>query len=370
MRRTLTAALVLVMLTATTIARADGPALGAPQPPAPKVGAASWILYDATYGVELASLKPDARRPMASTTKIMTALVVREHTKLDDWVTVSKRAAAIGEAEIGLEQGERWTIRQLLSAIAVRSANDAAIAVAEHIGGSVEGFANFMNDKAADMGLNNTHFVNPHGLDSPKHYSSARDLLKMGLAVLDDPYLARAFATRSVTLPPNGKGQARVATATNHLLTDYEGAIGIKTGFTFKAALVLVAAAERDGRRLVAVVMGSRGTGGHFKDATKLLNYGFNDFSVIPLIVEGEIYATTRVPEGTGDLRATATVETLAHLAGAGLLDLEVKEGQPTVQIGDRSQVGLTGPDPPPLPSVEDALTWVDRYWNWLVGRT
>lgn len=367
-RRLLVPVIVCAVFLVAQPVRADGPVLGVPQPAPPKVGAASWILYDATYGVELGSLKPDTRRAMASTTKIMSMLVARDHGDLDDWVTVSRRAASIGEAEIGLEIGERWTLRQLLSAMAVRSANDAAVAVAEHIGGSVEGFAAMMNAKAQEMGLENTHFVNPHGLDAPKHYSSARDLLIMGLAALDDPFLARAFATRSVTLPDDAKGHHRVATATNHLLDEYDGSIGLKTGYTFKAALVLVAAAERDGRRLLAVVMGSRGSGGHFRDAAKLLDYGFNDFSVVPLIIEGGVYANTRVPEGVGNLKATATVETLAHLAGAGLLGLDFAAGEPAVTVEGGSMVGLDGPDPPPLPGVEDALTWVDRYWNWLVG--
>src|SRR5690606_15808693 len=131
--------------------------------------------------------EPDVRRPMASTTKIMTALLALKYGSLDDFIEVSQRAADVGEAEVGLVSGEKLQMRHLVKALVVRSANDASMAVAEHIGGSVEGFVDMMNAEAEAMGLENTQFANPHGLDREGHYSSPRDLLEMGLAAMSYP---------------------------------------------------------------------------------------------------------------------------------------------------------------------------------------
>ena len=138
-----------------------------------------------------------------------------------------------------------------------------------------------MNAKAAELGLVNTSFVNPHGLDHPDHYSSARDLLTVTLAAMDDPDFARLVEARSANLPANPDGEPRVAINRNELLATYPGAIGVKTGFTNQALLTLVAASEREGRRLYAVVLGSDD---HFGDATALLDYGFAEFGVMTLV--------------------------------------------------------------------------------------
>ncbi len=149
---------------------------------------------------------PTAARPIASTTKMMTALVAAEFSTFDELVTVSASAAEAGEAEIGLVAGEIIPMGDLVSAILVRSANDAAEAIAEHVGGSVEGFADLMNQKAAEMGLTNSHFVNPHGLDTPEHYSSAADLLQIARAVLANPQLAAMVKSTSIDFPPAPDG--------------------------------------------------------------------------------------------------------------------------------------------------------------------
>ena len=153
------------------------PLEGLPIPQPPSVTAQSWILYDETFDQVLGELDPDDQRPMASTTKMMTAIVVLENTALTDRVTISTNAAEAGESEIGLYAGESMTVDDLLYALLLQSANDGAVALAEHVGGSVASFVRMMNDKAADLGLENTRFANPHGLDAPGHYSSARDLL-------------------------------------------------------------------------------------------------------------------------------------------------------------------------------------------------
>lgn len=254
----------------------------------PELTARTWILYDAESGVVLASKDAETERAMASVTKIMTALVAIENADLDEPVRVSSRAAGIGEAEIGLFADEVWTVRELLAAIMVRSANDAAIALAEHVGGSVKGFAAMMNEKAAELGLEHSRFVNPHGLDAEGHYSSAADLVVMAEAALDHPYLAQLARTQLVTFRPTPEGANRKAQSTNKLLGEYPGVIGLKTGFTSRAALVLVGATEVDGRRLISVVMGSHA---HFDDTRELVDYGvrtmtLRDRFLAPLVRE------------------------------------------------------------------------------------
>ena len=239
-------------------------------PPPPEVTAQAWIVYDLDADLVVASHRADEERPMASVTKIMTALVVVDRADLDALVRISQTAAAVGEAEIGLVAGERWSVRDLLAAVVVRSGNDAAVALAEHVGGSVEGFADLMNEKAAALGLEHSHFLNPHGLDEDGHYTSAADLVTMASAALEDPYLARLARTQLVTFRPDPSGVARRARNTNHLLGAYPGVIGMKTGFTSLAGKVLVSVFERGERRLIGVVMGSED---HFADSRALLEW-------------------------------------------------------------------------------------------------
>ncbi len=186
----------------------------------------------------------------------------------------------------------------------VRSANDAAMALAEHVGGSVEDFAEMMNARAESLGLENTHFVNPHGLDHPDHYTTAADLRIMAEAAMRHPYLARMMRTLTVEFKANPKGVPRVANATNKLLGVYPGVIGVKTGFTSKAGRVLVSAHTHMGRTLIAVVMGSAN---HFADSRELLDYGSQVISVrdhflAPLLsLEGGGTAPDGPPSGLTD---------------------------------------------------------------------
>lgn len=296
--RALVALLAAVLITSISIPAAAAP-LVIPAPPrpgglvvpdGPTVSAASWVLYDADAELILGSDHPDQERAMASTTKIMTALVALKYGNPDDLVTVSTRAADVGESEIGLVAGEEFPLRLLVTALVVRSANDAAMAVAEHVGGSVEGFVEMMNEEAAELGLRHTHFENPHGLDDPGHYSSAEDLVTMALAALQYPEFREMTTTERARFPEAPDGTKRVIESTNKLLDDYQGAFGVKTGYTGQALLVLVAAAERDGRTLLAVVMGSEGAGGHFVDATRLLDWGFAHFRGVGLVAAGQPY--------------------------------------------------------------------------------
>lgn len=235
-----------------------------------EVPAAAWVVYDETTDVELAAAAASERRPMASTTKLMTALVILEEAELLDPVRVTAGAAATGQKEIGLVAGETWTVDLLLGAMLIHSANDAAVALADHVGRRQ--FVAMMNDKAAELGLVDTRYANAHGLDARNHYSTARDLLVLGRAALAEPRIAQLARLETARLPSFGGGTPRVADATNLLLGSYPGAAGLKTGRTRGAGEVLVAVAERGSRTVWAVVMGSSDA---HRDAAQLLEAGF-----------------------------------------------------------------------------------------------
>lgn len=338
----------------------------------PQVSAEAWILYDDTFGQVLASGEPDLQREVASTTKMMTALVVLDEVGLDDLVEISVRADDVGESEIGLVAGEDpWTVSDLLTSMLMRSANDAAVALAEHVAGSVESFADLMNLKAADLGLENSQFKNPHGLDEPGHYSSARDLLTIALAGMDNATFAQIVQTETANMPDSVDGTARVATATNRLLTEYPGSIGIKTGFTDLAGKTLVAAAERDGRRLFAVVLGSED---HFADVIALLDYGFDEFSVVTLVARGDEYATRRLSDLVDGAVAAESFELFIGSAQAAEIEIvpsfEAAEPVLVAELDGEiiGQVALETAERPPLPNLRDAFRWIDRYWTWMWG--
>ena len=338
----------------------------------PEVTAEAWLLWDDTFQRELGSLQANEARAMASTTKMMTAIVALENSNLDDQVIVSEDAAAIGESEIDLVPGETWRMEDLLRALLMRSANDAAVAIAEHVGGSVPGFVRLMNETAVELGLADSHFMNPHGLDQEGHFSSARDLLNTALIGMENPLFAEIVGTRSSTFPDTPDGEERVASTTNALLSTFEGAIGVKTGFTDDAGLTMVAAAERDGRRLYAVVMGSSD---HFADAAALLRHGFNAFGLLNVVAGGQILAEQRGPEGTTDVAATDDVEFFASSEQADDVDLIIEydeAGDPVVivEVGDE-EIGRTDlelQEPQELPGIGDAFAWASAYWDWLWG--
>lgn len=243
----------------------------APAPELPQLTAQAWVLYDATNDVVLAEQDARDARPMASVTKVMTALVVRDEAQLDQRTRISETAAAIGESEIGLAPGEVWEVEELLEAMLIRSGNDAAVALAELVGGSVAGFADLMNAKAEDLGLEASHFVNPHGLDDPDHYASAMDLVVLADALLEDPILSRIVRTRLIRFKPDPLGVERKAKNTNRLLGVFPGVVGMKTGFTGRAGRVLISVLERNDRTFIGVVMASED---HFADSRELLEYG------------------------------------------------------------------------------------------------
>ena len=360
----------------------------APDPPA--VTATSWILYDATFGKVLAEEAADEPVAIASTTKIMTALLVIEQTRPDDLVAVSQRAAGIGGSRIGLIAEEApWKVEEMLAALMLRSANDAAIALAEHVGGSVEGFGDLMNRRASEMGLTNSQFVNPHGLDHRDHYSTARDLLNLSLAAMELPRFFDVVQARSVNLPTTPAGEPRVALNRNDLVIGYPGALGIKTGFTNQALQTLAAAAERKGRRIYAVVLGSTQ---HFEDAAELLDYGFAEFGPMTLVpVTSEIRRPlTGGLDGTGEEgfelfmdqdEAGTLPESQPDREGEQPEPADAPEGSDTADrpaadrppeeepVEAQEEVGSVGESverQAQLPGLRDALGWFRRYWDWI----
>jgi len=350
--------------------------LGLIAPDPPKVTAEAWIVYDDTYGQVLAELDADSRRSVASVTKIMTALVVLENVGGDDLVTITETAASVGESEIGLVAGEAaWTVEELLAALILRSANDAAVALAQHVGGSVAGFAELMNRAATRLGLTDSNFVNPHGLDQTDHYSTARDILRISVAALENPAFARIAATRSFSLPPTPEGESRVAVNRNDLLATYPGTLGIKTGYTGRALQTLSAVAERDRRRIHVVVLGSQD---HFADVTLLLDYGFGSFGPLTLV---PATSETKRPLAGGVAAQPGTdfevfpdraeqpppdpVEPVVSDVPATeneTVAVDSEAGVPAVPVTQRFERQVE------LPGVRDALAWVWKYWQGLRG--
>ncbi len=242
------------------------------------VRAASAILVDANSGIVLYEHSSDEIRSPASVTKILTGLVILEQGRLGDTVTVSHAAARTTGHRLGLRAGQRISLGDLLAAILIRSANDAAVAAAEHVGGSVGGFAALMNAKARELGMVNSRFANPHGLDEPSHYTTARDMATLTRAAMEHPTFAELVRTRQVRLTVWKPGrrtlvpQARIVQSHNRLLGQLAGADGVKTGYTDSAGRCLVASASRGNHRLIAVLLNAPR---RWTDATALLEYGF-----------------------------------------------------------------------------------------------
>ncbi len=254
------------------------------------ISAQKAILVDAQTGRVLYEKNADERGLIASTTKIMTALVICEQCNVLDRMRIPKEAVGIEGSSMYLKEGEVLTVQELLYGLMLQSGNDAAVALAIYCSGTVEGFAELMNDKAHSLGMENTHFENPNGLDSPGHYSTARDMAKLASYAMKNPIFAKTVSAKVVT--------AGNRTMRNHnkLLWQLEGADGIKTGFTKAAGRVLVSSASRQGRRLVAVTMNAPSD---WQDHKSLIDAGFQDFSVEKIVSIGDILGTVEIAGGT-----------------------------------------------------------------------
>ena len=228
--------------------------------------ASSAILMDVDSGRVLYEQNADAKMLIASTTKILTALVAIREGDLNDVVTVSREAAYTEGSSMYLKEGETLTLETLLYGLLLCSGNDAAVAIAQHVGGTVSGFVKLMNETAAELGMENSSFANPNGLDDEKHYSTARDMARLAACAVKNETLVRLCSTRSVTVG------GRTMTNHNRLLRSIDGCIGLKTGYTRAAGRTLVSCVRRNGRTLIAVTLQD---GNDWADHTALYEFGF-----------------------------------------------------------------------------------------------
>ena len=244
-----------------------------------KINSRIAVAYDRETGLKIWGKDEDKKTAMASTTKIMTAIVVIENSNLDDIVEVSKRAAWTGGSKLGLKTGDKISVRHLLYGLMLRSGNDSAVALAEYVGGSVEGFAVLMNQKAKELNLKNTHFVTPHGLDNPEHYTTAMELAKLADYALNNEIFAKIVATKNCTIVINGN--SKNISNTNELLGNYPGVYGVKTGFTNNAGRCLVTAVKNNKLNIITVIIQADTKKIRTNDSVKLINYIFNNYEKI-----------------------------------------------------------------------------------------
>ena len=271
----------------------------------PAVSARSAILIEAESGDVLFAKDADERLPMASTTKIMTALVAIEELPLETVVTVPAGAVGVEGSSVYLKTGERLTLEDLLYALLLASANDAATAIALTVSDSIESFAALMNAKASELGLTGTHFTNPHGLDDEAHYTTAHDLARLAAVALEKEDFRRIAGTVKHTIP--AADGVRVLLNHNKMLRLYDGAIGVKTGFTKRCGRCLVSAAERDGLRLVAVTLSAPDD---WRDHTAMLDFGFASVERVTLAKPGDFAIDLPVAGGeTETVRVSAESE-------------------------------------------------------------
>ena len=298
--------------------------------PAKAVSAKSAVLMDGNTGRILYEKNGNTQSLIASTTKIMTALIVCEQCNVLDRMRIPKEAVGIEGSSMYLQEGEVLTIQDLLYGMMLHSGNDAATALAIYCSGTVAGFAELMNDKASSLGMKNSHFVNPHGLDAPEHYSTAKDLAILATEAMKNPIFATTVAAKSVSA-----GNRRL-TNHNKLLWRVEGANGVKTGYTKAAGRILVSGAKRNGRQLIAVTINAPDD---WNDHAAMLEDGFKRYTQHRLISKGDILGVADVAWGTD-----ATVSLIASedfiwpvaqgevvsliLPGSGFVYAPVSQGQ------------------------------------------
>lgn len=271
--------------------------------------AASAILLDVDSGRVLYEQNADARMLIASTTKILTALVAVRDGNLSDVVTVSRAAAYTEGSSMYLKEGEELTLETLLYGLMLCSGNDAAVAIAEHVGGSVQGFVKRMNETARELGMEHSSFANPNGLDDEKHYSTARDMAYLARAAVENETVLRIASTRTVTIG------GRTMTNHNKLLSMAEGCVGLKTGYTRAAGRTLVSCAQRNGQRLVAVTLQD---GNDWADHQSLFDYGFSTYPAKRMATLGHEAGRAAVSGGMSEFVSLVAADSFAWPLGQG----------------------------------------------------
>ena len=275
----------------------------------PELNARIALIYDRASGRIIYEKNGNKQTPMASTTKILTSIVTLENADLKETVTIESKAAGIGGSRLGLKKNDKITVNDLLYGLMLRSGNDAAVALALHVGGSIEGFADMMNKKAEELGLTNSHFVVPHGLDNEGHYTTAYELAKMADYALNIPKFKEIVSSKSATIYINGYPKA--INNTNNLLGSVSGVYGVKTGFTNGAGRCLVSSCKRGELDIITVVIGANTNNQRTADTKELIEYAFNNYSLINIgkiiqdkfeqwknINEGRIYVNKGIENG------------------------------------------------------------------------
>jgi D-alanyl-D-alanine carboxypeptidase (penicillin-binding protein 5/6) len=354
----------------------------APKPP--KLDARSWVLVDADTGIYLAGKNPDQRLPIASTTTVMTALVALEEANLDEKVTISERAerfVGFTYSNVGLISGERLSVRELLVASLVPSGTEAVYALAEHLGdGSVDEFAEEMNQEAESMGLKNTNFENPAGIDARGHYSSARDLATMARAAMEYPKFDDIVDTEQATITTQNREIA--VSNTNKLLYTYDEANGVKTGTSPKAGPCLVTSATDGDESYVAVVLDARSEEYRFDAARTALEYGFNNYEHEPLARKGQVYEELQLPFRRDESVGLVAAKDVLGPASPSLeveRQVLVKAAPPTAKAGQKLgtvEVFVNGKSVGSSPLItkrgyKEASLWVKARYAaiWPAGR-
>ena len=291
------------------------------------LNAKSAILMEESTGNILYESNPDERVPIASVTKVMTMLLIMEAVdsgkiSLDDMVTVSENAMSYGGSTMFLETGEQLTVNDMLKGIAVASANDGCVAMAEHLAGSESAFVDMMNEKAKELGMENTHFMNTNGLDEDDHYSSARDVAIMSRELMKHETI---FNYTSIWMDTLRGGKFQLAN-TNKLIRFYDGANGLKTGSTSKALCCLSAAAKRNDMQLIAVVLGAPTSAERFASAKSLLDYGFANYAVNTQITAGDEVQKIAVEKGVDKEVGVVAGDSCSTLVKKGQEDNITKE--------------------------------------------
>ena len=279
--------------------------------------AAACVIIDARSGRILLSHNAESPLPMASTTKVMTALLAIEGGNLDAPVTCSRSAFGVPGTSIYLAEGETLTLREMLYGLMLASGNDAATAIAEHIGGTVEEFCRMMTARARELGCTNTVFLTPHGLPCEGHYTTAHDLALIAREAMRYPVFREIVGTSRATIPWEGRNYDRVLNNKNKLLTTYEGATGIKTGYTKKAGRCLVFGAERNGMEIIGAVLNCPDW---FNEAARLMDLAFERYKAVTMLPAGDLTATLPVSYSAGPTVAAVLSADLTGIAANGTL--------------------------------------------------
>ena len=293
-----------------------------------EVAAKGAVLIDASTGEVLFEQDSHTQLPPASVTKVMTMLLVMEAVQdgkihLEDRVTISEHAASMGGSQMYMEAGEMHTVAELMEGVAMASANDGCVALAEFVAGSEEIFVEKMNQRAAELGMRDTHFVNTNGLPVADHYSSAYDIALMSQKLYEFEETHQWFTTwqSTITVGLPGKEKEFGLTNTNKLIKAYEGCNGIKTGFTSEAGYCLSASATRGDTHLIAVALGSETRKIRNAEIAKLLDYGFANYETAVIAEEGQIMGTVLIEKGTPTSVSAVTTERITVLTGKGQKD-------------------------------------------------